>query len=175
MSWEEEERSPRYLRTCSPGGLKRWSWGGGGGGEAEVPPPEDLVLHPWPTEPLREAIPALCCSGEIPGSHRSGSAHGGSTSGSPRGVSPPGTLCQKFSGAGAAQAGERQPGGYWGDASMQTSLALRCFESVVSSLPAGWCLETFQRPQTLPQPITATVQTGFNVRLRVPPTFPLSG
>lgn len=57
---------------------------------------------------------------------------------------------------------------------MQTSLTLPCFKSVVSSLPAGCCLETFQRPQALPQAITATAQMGFNACLHFPPTFPLS-
>lgn len=67
----------------------------------------------------------------------------------------------------------RQEGGSWGVLGvtlMQTSLALHCFKSVVSRQ----CLEIFQRPQALLQPITAMAQMGFHIRLCIPPTFPLS-
>lgn len=88
-------------------------------------------------------------------------------------VSPPNLapFAEGFLGLGRQEGGI---GEVLGGCLVQTSLALCCFESVVSSLPARWCLETFQRPQPLPRPITATAQTGFNVCLRVPPTFPLS-
>lgn len=51
-SWEEEEQSPRYLRTCSLGGLRRWSWG-----VKLRLPPEDLRLAPLANRAIERGNP----------------------------------------------------------------------------------------------------------------------